>query len=101
MEIRTKIMNIDLRLGDCLEVLKTLPNNSVDSVVVDPPYGLEFMGKEWDTFKTGRIAKYKEGGSLDLEQIKSRTGKGGAGPSYTKRPASKCKKCGMYLEKIK
>ena len=31
---------IDLRLGDCLEVLRTLPDNSVDSVVTDPPYGL-------------------------------------------------------------
>jgi DNA modification methylase len=35
-------------LGDCLEVLKTLPDNSVDSVVTDPPYGLSFMGKKWD-----------------------------------------------------
>ena len=69
-------MNIDLRQGDCLEVLKTIPDNSVDSVVVDPPYHLTsivkrfgkegsapaqfgtdgaysraskgFMGKEWD-----------------------------------------------------
>ena len=67
---------IDLRLGDCLEVLRTIPDNSVDSVVVDPPYHLTsivkrfgkegsapaqfgtdgayaraskgFMGKEWD-----------------------------------------------------
>lgn len=39
---------IDLRLGDCLEVLKTLPDNSVDSIVTDPPYGLSFMGKKWD-----------------------------------------------------
>jgi site-specific DNA-methyltransferase (adenine-specific) len=43
-------MTIDLRLGDCLEVLKTIPDNSIDSVVTDPPYGLGFMGKEWDTF---------------------------------------------------
>lgn len=34
--------------GDCLDVLKTLPGNSVDSVVTDPPYGLSFMGKKWD-----------------------------------------------------
>ena len=34
--------------GDCLDVLRTLPDNSVDSVVTDPPYGLEFMGKDWD-----------------------------------------------------
>jgi site-specific DNA-methyltransferase (adenine-specific) len=41
-------MTIDLRLGDCLEVLKTIPDNSIDSVVTDPPYGLGFMGKKWD-----------------------------------------------------
>ena len=34
--------------GDCLEVLKTLPDNSVDAVVTDSPYGLKFMGKKWD-----------------------------------------------------
>jgi site-specific DNA-methyltransferase (adenine-specific) len=39
---------VDLRHGDCLEVLRTLPDNSVDSVVTDPPYGLSFMGKRWD-----------------------------------------------------
>ena len=39
---------IDLRLGDCIEVLKTLEDNSVDSIVTDPPYGLSFMGKKWD-----------------------------------------------------
>jgi DNA modification methylase len=37
-----------LLLGDCLEVLKPLPENSVDAVVTDPPYGLSFMGKKWD-----------------------------------------------------
>ena len=34
--------------GDCLEVMKELPDNSVDSVVTDPPYELGFMGKKWD-----------------------------------------------------
>jgi len=34
--------------GDCLEVLKSMPDASVDSVVTDPPYGLSFMGKKWD-----------------------------------------------------
>lgn len=37
-----------LHRGDCLEVLRTLPDNSVDSIVTDPPYGLSFMGKRWD-----------------------------------------------------
>lgn len=34
--------------GDCIEVMRTLPDESVHAVVTDPPYGLEFMGKEWD-----------------------------------------------------
>lgn len=39
-----------LHLGDCLEVLRTLPDNSIDAVVTDPPYALPggFMGKQWD-----------------------------------------------------
>ena len=39
---------IDLRNGDCLEVLRALADNSIDAVVTDPPYGLSFMGKKWD-----------------------------------------------------
>lgn len=42
-------MNIQLIHGDCLEKLKALEDNSIDSVVTDPPYGLSFMGKQWDT----------------------------------------------------
>lgn len=34
--------------GDCREVLATLPEASVDAIVTDPPYLLEFMGKEFD-----------------------------------------------------
>lgn len=37
-----------IKLGDCLEGLRALPDNSVDSIVTDPPYGLKFMGKKWD-----------------------------------------------------
>jgi site-specific DNA-methyltransferase (adenine-specific) len=37
-----------IHLGDCLDVLRTLPDASVDAVVTDPPYGLSFMGKRWD-----------------------------------------------------
>lgn len=67
----------EIHLGDCLEILKTLPDNSVDSIVTDPPYGLSkepdmaevlrhwlagddyqhkgggFMGKSWDSFVPG------------------------------------------------
>jgi DNA modification methylase len=35
-------------VGDCLDKLKELEDNSVDSCVTDPPYELGFMGKKWD-----------------------------------------------------
>ncbi len=37
-------MSIQLLNGDCLEVLKTLSDCSVDAVVTDPPAGISFMG---------------------------------------------------------
>jgi site-specific DNA-methyltransferase (adenine-specific) len=39
---------IRILAGDCRDVMRTMPDCSVDSIVTDPPYGLEFMGKEWD-----------------------------------------------------
>ena len=42
-------MAIDIRLGDCLEVLAGLPENSIDTCITDPPYELGFMGKKWDS----------------------------------------------------
>ena len=40
-------MNIDLRLGDCLEVMKTIKDNSVDAVITDIPYGTTSC--KWDS----------------------------------------------------
>ncbi len=41
-------MTVELHLGDCLSVMAELPENSVDTIITDPPYGLTFMGKDWD-----------------------------------------------------
>ena len=42
-------MKIDkIYLGNNLDVLKTFDDNSIDSVVTDPPYGINFMNKKWD-----------------------------------------------------
>ena len=40
--------DITLYCGDNREVLPTLPENGIDFVCTDPPYGLNFMGREWD-----------------------------------------------------
>ena len=33
---------------DCVEGMKLIPDNSIDSIVTDPPYEIWFMGKWWD-----------------------------------------------------
>lgn len=41
-------MEYKLILGDCLDKLKDIEDNSIDSIVTDSPYGISFMGKNWD-----------------------------------------------------
>jgi len=75
--------------GDCLEVLKTFDDNCVDTIITDPPYGIGFMGKEWDTFSPEYI---KKGEEYEKERIKikprtdgrnvSRNGKASKAGSY-------------------
>jgi len=60
-----------IRLGDCLEEMRTMDDNSVDSIVTDPPYGLSaaknsgnkstggFMGKKWD-YDVPKVEIWKE-----------------------------------------
>lgn len=71
-----------LRHGDCFEVIKTIPEGSVDVVVCDPPYGLEFMGRSWDRLEGG----FSDGGfkRMRLPSITS-----------TKRNV-KCPDCGRW-----
>lgn len=45
--------------GDNRDTLKTLADNSVDAIVTDPPYGIDFLGKDWDA-NTGALETYKE-----------------------------------------
>ena len=40
---------IKLINADCIEAMKEMPDNSIDSIVTDPPYELGFMGKSWDS----------------------------------------------------
>jgi site-specific DNA-methyltransferase (adenine-specific) len=45
-------IDVILYAGDCIEVMARMPEASVDAIVTDPPYGLEFMGRDWDGFGT-------------------------------------------------
>lgn len=44
---------MQLLKGDCIDNMKNFDENSVDSIVTDPPAGISFMGKEWDSNKGG------------------------------------------------
>jgi len=44
---------------DCLQGMKRIADNSVDSIVTDPPYGLSFMGKKWD-YNVPKVEVWKE-----------------------------------------
>jgi DNA modification methylase len=46
--METKNENVKLMLGNNIDKLKELPDNFVDSIVTDPPYGISFMNKKWD-----------------------------------------------------
>jgi site-specific DNA-methyltransferase (adenine-specific) len=48
---------VTLHEGDCVEVLRGLADESIDAVVTDPPYGINFMGKAWDGPEIHRAAE--------------------------------------------
>ncbi len=50
MKRRYKLYN-----QDCLRVAQELQSNSIDAIVTDPPYGLGFMGKDWDHGLPGKL----------------------------------------------
>jgi site-specific DNA-methyltransferase (adenine-specific) len=52
-------INYQILQGDNRETLKTLPDNSIDAIVTDPPYGIDFLGKAWDA-NTGALETYQE-----------------------------------------
>ena len=45
--------------GNNIDVLKTFPDNHFDSIVTDPPYGIDFLGKAWDA-NTGALETYQQ-----------------------------------------
>lgn len=59
-----KIYNID-----CIEGMKKLDANSVDAIVTDGPYGLEFMGKSWDKFEPNSFQDFSYNWALEALRV--------------------------------
>lgn len=86
-------MKESLHLGDNLGIMRGMEAASVDSIVTDPPYGLEFMGKDWDapwkddpnigkTWHQGMCKVEMPDGATRLDR-----------PSFEKKANVKCRKC--------
>jgi DNA modification methylase len=94
--------DVVLYVGDCIEVMAEMDEGSVDAVVCDPPYGLEFMGKEWDSFapvdldRGGRWTKDVRGAPGTIDNSDKRTPHGRTGVSFgaARTFTSKCDGCG-------
>jgi len=52
-------MSYKIIQGDNRKTLKTIPDASIDAIVTDPPYGIDFLGKAWDA-NTGALETYQE-----------------------------------------
>ena len=63
---RYKIIN-----GDCIEKMAEFPENSIDAIVTDPPYGIGFMGKKRDTFNRKQFYEFSfKWGEQELRVLK-------------------------------
>lgn len=73
-------MNFDRRpyklfRGDCIDVMKRLPANSVDAMVTDPPYGWRFMGEAWDGADIEKVARANAAESRKVKYFVDNTGR--------------------------
>lgn len=76
--------------GDAFEVLAAMDEASVSAIVTDPPYGLEFMGKAWDSFRASNA------GIEPTEEKPLGVSARGAPVFSPNRRNQKCPKCGRW-----
>ncbi len=85
---------VTIHHGDCLKVMASMPEASVDTIVTDPPYGLEFMGKEWD--KLGNTAGRDRHQAIQKSSFAQIRGTGTAVPRIVRSRRRKCSVCGLW-----
>jgi len=64
-EIETNVIHT----GDCFNVLSDLPAESVHAVVTDPPYGLAFMGRDWDDFEPKEYQEWCQEWATEVKRV--------------------------------
>lgn len=61
--------DFEVRTGDAFDVLPTLPADNVHAVVTDPPYGLAFMGRDWDDFEPKEYQQWCEEWASEVRRV--------------------------------
>lgn len=92
MEPHYQDESVTLWHGDCIDVMRTWPDASVDSIVTDPPYGLEFMGQEWDAPWAAGLGSNTAG----MTAVGMTDGPRLPRPDYLGSPNPKCLACGGH-----
>jgi DNA modification methylase len=87
-------MAVRIIVGDCREKMAEMEPASVDAIVCDPPYGLEFMGKGWD-----KLDGWRDGGGFSKPGIGDRATAWTSYGSETANPT--CEQCGGRLRGVK
>lgn len=77
---------VHLRLGDCVAVMAGMADDSIRAIVSDPPYGLEFMGKDWDHLEGANYANIIPGNNSPHARRHS--------VNYLGSPNPTCRNCG-------
>lgn len=95
--------------SDCIEAMAAMPEASVDAIVTDPPYGLGFMGKAWDSTFTPADNPMRRSAALDVVNAGAsrQGGRQRASADYLKRQARDariyqewCQKWGEAAERV-
>jgi site-specific DNA-methyltransferase (adenine-specific) len=60
---------VKVHTGDCFDVLPTLAAESVHACVTDPPYGLAFMGRDWDDFDPKEYQEFCEEWAREVKRV--------------------------------
>ena len=58
-----------IHTGDAFDILPDLDDNSVHAVVTDPPYGLAFMGRDWDDFEPKEYQEWSERWARECKRV--------------------------------
>lgn len=86
-------MIIQLQTGDCCEMMRALPAESIGAVISDPPYGLEFMGMDWETLKPDpNVGKMSNSGFSKATEGPNRNR-----PNYGASANLRCLRCGRWI----